>query len=297
MSEATSFSADKLYLPQPIIDEAVLAALKEDLGLAGDITTLSTIPETAHAKAVIAARDEGVISGIPLADSAFRLIGKWHGEIVTFSPQMEDGTEVSKGDVVARIFGPARLVLSAERIALNFMGRMSGIATATNQMVKLTEGTDAKVTCTRKTTPGLRAFEKYAVKCGGGSNHRFGLDDAILIKDNHIAVSGSVTEAIRRARDYVGHLVKVEIEVDTLEQLKEAIAAKPDVVMLDNMGPETIREALAMMEGTGIISEASGGVSPETIRAVAQTGVDFISAGYITHSAPNFDLGLDITVS
>ncbi|TLP45448.1 MULTISPECIES: carboxylating nicotinate-nucleotide diphosphorylase [Cohaesibacter] len=297
MSEATSFSADKLYLPQPIIDEAVLAALKEDLGLAGDITTLSTIPETAHAKAVIAARDEGVISGIPLADSAFRLIGKWHGEIVTFSPQMEDGTEVRKGDVVARIFGPARLVLSAERIALNFMGRMSGIATATNQMVKLTEGTDAKVTCTRKTTPGLRAFEKYAVKCGGGSNHRFGLDDAILIKDNHIAVSGSVTEAIRRARDYVGHLVKVEIEVDTLEQLKEAIAAKPDVVMLDNMGPETIREALAMMEGTGIISEASGGVSPETIRAVAQTGVDFISAGYITHSAPNFDLGLDITVS
>ncbi len=297
MSEATSFSADKLYLPQPIIDEAVLAALKEDLGLAGDITTLSTIPETAHAKAVIAARDEGVISGIPLADSAFRLIGKWHGEIVTFSPQMEDGTEVRKGDVVARIFGPARLVLSAERIALNFMGRMSGIATATNQMVKLTEGTKAKVTCTRKTTPGLRAFEKYAVKCGGGSNHRFGLDDAILIKDNHIAVSGSVTEAIRRARDYVGHLVKVEIEVDTLEQLKEAIAAKPDVVMLDNMSPETIGEALAMMEGTGIISEASGGVSPETIRAVAQTGVDFISAGYITHSAPNFDLGLDITVS
>nr|WP_321445242.1 carboxylating nicotinate-nucleotide diphosphorylase [uncultured Cohaesibacter sp.] len=297
MSEATSFSADKLYLPQPIIDEAVLAALKEDLGLAGDITTLSTIPETAHAKAVIAARDEGVISGIPLADSAFRLIGKWHGEIVTFSPQMEDGTEVRKGDVVARIFGPARLVLSAERIALNFMGRMSGIATATNQMVKLTEGTKAKVTCTRKTTPGLRAFEKYAVKCGGGSNHRFGLDDAILIKDNHIAVSGSVTEAIRRARDYVGHLVKVEIEVDTLEQLKEAIAAKPDVVMLDNMSPQTIGEALALMEGTGIVSEASGGVSPETIRAVAQTGVDFISAGYITHSAPNFDLGLDITVS
>ena len=297
MSEATSFSADKLYLPQPIIDEAVLAALKEDLGLAGDITTLSTIPETAHAKAVIAARDEGVISGIPLADSAFRLIGKWHGEIVTFSPQMEDGTEVKKGDVVARIFGPARLVLSAERIALNFMGRMSGIATATNQMVKLTEGTKAKVTCTRKTTPGLRAFEKYAVKCGGGSNHRFGLDDAILIKDNHIAVSGSVTEAIRRARDYVGHLVKVEIEVDTLEQLKEAIAAKPDVVMLDNMSPQTIGEALALMEGTGIVSEASGGVSPETIRAVAQTGVDFISAGYITHSAPNFDLGLDITVS
>ena len=258
---------------------------------------LSTIPETAHAKAVIAARDTGVISGIPLADSAFRLIGKWHGEIVTFSPQIEDGTEVEGGDVVARIFGPARLVLSAERIALNFMGRMSGIATATNQMVKLTEGTKAQVTCTRKTTPGLRAFEKYAVKCGGGSNHRFGLDDAILIKDNHIAVSGSVTEAIRRAREYVGHLVKVEVEVDTLEQLKQAIACKPDVIMLDNMGPDTLREALALMDGTGIISEASGGVSPETIADVAKTGVDFISAGYITHSAPNFDLGLDITVS
>ncbi|WP_316861342.1 carboxylating nicotinate-nucleotide diphosphorylase [uncultured Cohaesibacter sp.] len=297
MSEATTFSADKLYLPQPIIDEAVLAALKEDLGLAGDITTLATIPETAHAKAVIAARDEGVVSGIPLADSAFRQIGKWHGEIVTFSPQMEDGTEVGKGDVVARIFGPARLVLSAERIALNFMGRMSGIATATHQMVKLTEGTRAKVTCTRKTTPGLRAFEKYAVKCGGGSNHRFGLDDAILIKDNHIAVAGSVTEAIRRAREYVGHLVKVEVEVDTIDQLKEAISCKPDVIMLDNMGPDKLREALALMEGTNIISEASGGVSPATIRSIAQTGVDYISAGYITHSAPNFDLGLDITVS
>ncbi|SNY92560.1 nicotinate-nucleotide pyrophosphorylase [carboxylating] [Cohaesibacter sp. ES.047] len=297
MSEATTFSANKLYLPQPIIDEAVLAALKEDLGLAGDITTLSTIPETAHAKAVIAARDEGVISGIPLADSAFRQIGKWHGEIVTFLPQMEDGTEVRKGDVVARIFGPARLVLSAERIALNFMGRMSGIATATHQMVVLTEGTKAKVTCTRKTTPGLRAFEKYAVKCGGGSNHRFGLDDAILIKDNHIAVAGSVTEAIRRAREYIGHLVKIEVEVDTIEQLKEAISNKPDVIMLDNMGPDKLREALSLMDGTDIVSEASGGVSPETIRAVAQTGVDYISAGYITHSAPNFDLGLDISVS
>ena len=296
MSEATTFSADKLYLPQPIIDEAVLAALKEDLGLAGDITTLATIPDAAHAKAAIAARDEGVISGIPLADSAFRQIGKWHGEIVTFSPQMEDGTEVKKGDVVAHIYGPARLVLSAERIALNFMGRLSGIATATHQMVKLTEGTKAKVTCTRKTTPGLRAFEKYAVKCGGGSNHRFGLDDAILIKDNHIAVSGSVTEAIRRSREYVGHLVKVEVEVDTIDQLREAIAAQPDVIMLDNMGPDKLREALALMKGTGIISEASGGVSPDTVKAVAETGVDYISAGYITHSAPNFDLGLDIAV-
>ena len=297
MSEATSFSADKLYLPQPIIDEAVMAALKEDLGRAGDITTLATIPETAHAKAVIASREDGVVSGIPLAESAFRQIGKWHGEIVTFSPQMEDGTEIHPGDVVARIFGPARLVLSAERIALNFMGRMSGIATSTHQFVKLTEGTNAKIACTRKTIPGMRAFEKYAVKCGGGSNHRFGLDDAILIKDNHIAVAGSVTEAIRRSREYVGHLVKVEVEVDTLDQLKEAIACKPDVIMLDNMGPEKLREALALMEGTGIVSEASGGVSPETVKAVAATGVDFISTGYITHSAPNFDLGLDISVS
>lgn len=297
MMEATSYAADKLFLPQPIIDEAVLAALKEDLGLAGDITTLATIPETAHAKAVIAARHEGVISGIPLAESAFRQIGRWHGEVVTFAPQMEDGTEVKPGDIVARIFGPARLVLSAERIALNFMGRMSGIATSTHRFVKETEGTKAKVACTRKTTPGLRAFEKYAVRCGGGSNHRFGLDDAILIKDNHIAVAGSVTEAICRAQNYVGHLVKIEVEVDTLEQLKEAIAAKPDVIMLDNMNPDQLRQAVALLEGTGITSEASGGVKPETIRAVAQTGVDYISTGYITHSAPVFDLGLDISVS
>ena len=297
MNDTISYAADRLFLPQPIIDEAVLAALKEDLGLAGDITTLATIPENAHAKAVIAARHEGVISGLPLAESAFRQIGRWHGEVVTFSEEVEDGAEVQKGDVVARIFGPARLVLSAERIALNFMGRMSGIATATNRFVKLTEGTKAKVTCTRKTTPGLRAFEKYAVKCGGGSNHRFGLDDAILIKDNHIAVAGSVTEAIRRAQNYIGHLVKVEVEVDTLEQLVEAIAAKPDVIMLDNMGPDKLKQAVAMMAGTGIISEASGGVNPDTVRAVAKAGVDYISAGYITHSAPVFDLGLDIRVN
>nr|WP_319484134.1 carboxylating nicotinate-nucleotide diphosphorylase [uncultured Cohaesibacter sp.] len=297
MSEARPIHADKLFLPQPIIDEAVLAALKEDLGRAGDITTLATIPEAAHAKAVIAARHQGIISGIPLAESAFRQIGKWNGEAVEFSPKMCDGTEVKKGDVVAEIHGPARLVLSAERIALNFLCHMSGVATATHEMVKLTEGTRARVTCTRKTLPGLRAFEKYAVKCGGGSNHRFGLDDAILIKDNHIAVAGSITEAIRRSRDFVGHLVRVEVEVDTIEQLKEAIAAKPDVIMLDNMGPEKLTEALVLLDGTGIISEASGGVSPATIRAIAQTGVDYISAGYITHSAPNFDLGLDISVS
>ncbi|WP_319410952.1 carboxylating nicotinate-nucleotide diphosphorylase [uncultured Cohaesibacter sp.] len=297
MSDLKSLSADKLFLPQPIIDEAVLAALKEDLGRAGDITTLATIPAEARARAVIAARDEGIISGIPLAESAFRQIGTWNGEAVTFSPKMTDGTKVKKGDVVAEINGPARLVLSAERIALNFLCHMSGVASATFEMVKLTEGTKAKVTCTRKTLPGLRAFEKYAVKCGGGSNHRFGLDDAILIKDNHIAVAGSITEAIRRSRDYVGHLVRVEVEVDTIEQLKEAIACKPDVIMLDNMGPEKLTEALALLEGTGIISEASGGVSPATIRALAQTGVDYISAGYITHSAPNFDLGLDISVS
>nr|WP_321458018.1 carboxylating nicotinate-nucleotide diphosphorylase [uncultured Cohaesibacter sp.] len=297
MSDFITLPADKLFLPQPIIDEAVLAALKEDLGRAGDITTLATIPADARAKAVIAARDEGVISGIPLAESAFRQIGTWKGEAVTFSPKICDGTAVTKGDVVAEIEGPARLVLSAERIALNFLCHMSGVATATYEMVKLTKGTKAKVTCTRKTLPGLRAFEKYAVKCGGGSNHRFGLDDAILIKDNHIAVAGSITEAIRRSRDYVGHLVRVEVEVDTIEQLKEAIACKPDVIMLDNMGPEKLSEALALLEDTGIISEASGGVSPTSIRALAETGVDYISAGYITHSAPNFDLGLDISLS
>ena len=297
MSDTKILPADKLFLPQPIIDDAVLAALKEDLGRAGDITTLATIPADAHAKAVIAARDEGIISGIPMAESAFRQIGVWHGEAVSFTPMIADGSEVKAGDVVAEIYGPARLVLSAERIALNFMCHMSGVATATLKMVKLIEGTKAKVTGTRKTLPGLRAFEKYAVKCGGGSNHRFGLDDAILIKDNHIAVAGSITEAIRRSREFVGHLVRVEVEVDTIEQLKEAIACKPDVIMLDNMGPEKLTEALALLAGTGIISEASGGVSPTTIAAIAKTGVDYISAGYITHSAPNFDLGLDISVS
>ncbi len=290
-------STNVLFLPQPMVDEAVLAALKEDLGLAGDITTLATIPADAQADAVIAARHDGVISGLPLAESAFRQIGQWQGQGITFTPLVTDGAQVAKGDVVARISGPAQLVLTAERIALNFMGRMSGIATATHELVELCEGTKAQVTCTRKTTPGLRAFEKYAVRCGGGSNHRFRLDDAVLIKDNHIAVSGSITKAIENARSYVGHLVRVEVEVDTLEQLAEAINAQPDVVLLDNMDPDQLREAVAMLKDTGIIAEASGRISAETIADVAKTGVDFISSGYITHSAPVFDLGLDIAIS
>lgn len=288
--------ADRLHLPQPLVDDAVKAALLEDLGRAGDITTLATIPNSANARAVIAARHEGVISGLPLAQSAFRQIGDREGEGLTFLPKMADGDHVSAGDLVAEISGPARLLLSAERVALNFMGHMSGIATTTCQLVEQVSGTGAHITCTRKTTPGLRAFDKYAVRCGGGSNHRYGLDDAILIKDNHIAVAGSITNAIENARSFAGHLVKVEIEVDTLDQLKEAIAGKPDVVLLDNMSLDELSIAVSMLQDTGIISEASGGITPKTVRDVAKTGVDYISTGFITHSAPVFDLGLDIRI-
>lgn len=295
--QSGTFAADNLYLPRPLVDAAVQAALVEDLGRAGDITTLATIPDAANAQAVIAARHKGIISGLPVAERAFKLIGDRRGEELHFEPVVEDGVSVQQGDVIARIAGPARLLLSAERVALNYMGRMSGVATATRTFVDLIEGTGAKVTCTRKTTPGLRAFEKYAVRCGGGSNHRFGLDDAVLIKDNHIAVTGSVAGAIRQARDFVGHLVKVEVEVDTLEQLAEALTASPDVVLLDNMEPDKLREAVTMLEGSGVIAEASGGITPDSVRSIAETGIDYISTGFVTHSSPVFDLGLDINVS
>ncbi|MCK7610816.1 carboxylating nicotinate-nucleotide diphosphorylase [Roseibium sediminicola] len=278
-------------LPRLMVDEAVKAALLEDWGRAGDVTSQATLPASAQASAVIAARKPGVLAGLALAESAFRQTDTG----LSFEAVLQDGTRLAPKDVVARIKGPARALLAAERVALNYLGHLSGIATATASFADRIAHTKADIVCTRKTTPGLRAFEKYAVKCGGGSNHRFGLDDAILIKDNHIAVAGGVTQAIDAAKAFAGHLVKIEVEVDTLEQLEEALAAGPDVVMLDNMPPETLKKAVAIAGGK-VLLEASGGIELDTVRAVAEAGVDLISSGWITHSAPVLDLGLDIEI-
>lgn len=278
-------------LPRLMVDEAVKAALLEDWGRAGDVTSQATLPPTAVATAVIAARKPGVLAGLALAESAFRQTDSG----LSFEAVLNDGARLAPRDVVARIKGPARSLLAAERVALNYLGHLSGIATATASFADLIAHTRADIVCTRKTTPGLRAFEKYAVKCGGGSNHRFGLDDAILIKDNHIAVAGGVTKAIEAAKAFAGHLVKIEVEVDTLEQLEEALAARPDVVMLDNMPPENLKKAVTIADGK-VLLEASGGIELDTVKAVAEAGVDLISSGWITHSAPVLDLGLDIEI-
>ncbi len=278
-------------LPPPLVEAAVKAALAEDLGRAGDITSAATIPAGARADAVIAARAAGVIAGLQLAEAAFRQMDA----AIAFEAALVDGDRVGPGAVVARVAGRARPILSAERVALNFLTHLSGVATLTCRYADAIAGTKAKITCTRKTIPGLRALEKYAVRCGGGSNHRFGLDDAILIKDNHIAVSGGVGEAIARAKAFAGHLVKIEVEVDSLDQLEEALAVGVDAILLDNMQPDTLRRAVAIASGKAVL-EASGGVTLETVAAIAATGVDFISAGALTHSAPALDLGLDIRV-
>ncbi|MEP3429173.1 MAG: carboxylating nicotinate-nucleotide diphosphorylase [Roseibium sp.] len=279
-------------LPRLMIDEVVKSALLEDWGRAGDVTSQATIPADAKATAVIVARKPGVLAGISLARSAFEQTDS----SLSFQALKQDGDRLSPKDVVARIEGPARALLSAERVALNFLGHLSGIATATGGFADLIAHTKADIVCTRKTTPGLRAFEKYAVKCGGGSNHRFGLDDAILIKDNHIAVAGGVTQAITAAKHFAGHLVKIEVEVDTLEQLQEALNSAPDVVMLDNMPPAVLKKAVELAGGK-VLLEASGGIEMDTVKAVAEAGVDLISSGWITHSAPVLDLGLDIEIS
>ncbi len=278
-------------LPQLMVEDAVRAALLEDWGRAGDITAQATLSAAHRAAAVIAARQPGRLAGLALAEAAFRL----SDPDIRVEALAADGARLAPGDEVMRISGPARGLLSAERVALNFLGHLSGVATATAAFADRIAHTRARIVCTRKTTPGLRAFEKYAVRCGGGANHRFGLDDAILIKDNHIAVAGGVRAAIEAARAFAGHLVKVEVEVDTLAQLREALEARPDVVMLDNMAPETLRQAVAIANGA-VVLEASGGVTLETVAAIAETGVDLISAGWITHSAPVLDLGLDIVI-
>jgi nicotinate-nucleotide pyrophosphorylase (carboxylating) len=278
-------------LPPLQVAEIVRAALKEDLGRAGDITSAATVPADARARGTIVARKAGVIAGLPLAEFAFHNLGP----ATIFRDQFKDGDDVAANAAIATVEGSARAILGAERVALNFLGRLSGIATATAALAARIRHTQAKIVDTRKTTPGLRAFEKYAVRCGGGMNHRFGLDDAILVKDNHIAVAGGVAEAVRRARAYAGHLVKVEVEVASLDQLAEAMTAGPDAVMFDNMSLADIREGVLIV-GRRAVTEASGNVTLETVAAIAETGVDLISSGWITHSAPALDVALDVEV-
>jgi nicotinate-nucleotide pyrophosphorylase (carboxylating) len=278
------------FLSPLAIDEAVVRALDEDLGRAGDVTSIATIPSTLHAHAVMVARQAGVIAGLPLAVAVFQRLSP----DIDIQAHVREGNAVAKGVHVLTISGPARAVLTGERTALNFVGRLSGVATLTADYVRHTAGTKLRVCDTRKTTPGLRALEKYAVRCGGGFNHRFGLDDAILIKDNHIAVAGGVKAVLERARAHVGHLVKIEIEVDTLGQLREVLATGlADVVMLDNMDIPTLREAVTIADGR-VVLEVSGGVTLSSIAEIATTGVDYVSSGALTHSAPNFDVALDI---
>ena len=278
------------FLSPLAIDDAVTRALDEDLGRAGDVTSTATVPAGTRAHAVMAARKAGVIAGLPLAARAFRMLDA----DVRLQAHVVDGAAVDAKTPLMTIDGEARAVLAAERVALNFAGHLSGIASATAEFVRRIAHTRARVCCTRKTTPGLRALQKYAVHCGGGFNHRFGLDDAILIKDNHIAVAGGIRAVLERAKATAGHLVKVEIEVDTLAQLEEVIAVGlADVVLLDNMDPATLAKAVKMIGGR-MVSEASGGITLDTAAAVAESGVDYLSSGAITHSSPNLDLGLDI---
>jgi nicotinate-nucleotide pyrophosphorylase (carboxylating) len=290
MTTANSLLNPEAFLSPLAINEAVTRALDEDLGRSGDVTSMATIPETTPAQAIMVARQTGVISGLPLAVATFRKLSP----DIRIDAQVRDGATVEKGKHVLTISGPARAVLTGERTALNFVGRLSGIATLTADYVRQTTGTKLRICCTRKTTPGLRALEKYAVRCGGGFNHRFGLDDAVLIKDNHIAVAGGVRAVLERARAYTGHLVKVEIEVDTLDQLREVLdTGLADVVLLDNMDTATLTEAVRLAQGR-VVLEASGGVTLDSIARIAATGVDYVSSGALTHSAPNFDVALDI---
>ena len=277
-------------LPELIVEATVRAALAEDLGRAGDITSSACIPVDARLSAAFVTRGPGVIAGLDCARLAFAALDP----DARFETLLADGAAAPAGAAVARIEARARAVLGAERVALNLLCRLSGIATLTAAFVAETAGTHARIVDTRKTTPGLRALEKYAVRCGGGANHRFGLDDAILIKDNHVAACGGVGEAVRRARASVGHMVRIEVEIDHLGQLDEALAEGPDVVMLDNFNLGDLGAAVRQTVGRARV-EASGGVSLKTVRAIAETGVDFISVGALTHSAPILDIGLDVT--
>jgi nicotinate-nucleotide pyrophosphorylase (carboxylating) len=280
-------------LPVPLYpllyEPLVRRALEEDLGRAGDLTSDSILPLSLKGEAAIVARAAGRVAGLPASLSAFHLLDP----TIEVESGVADGEDVEKGAVLAHVRGAARTLLSAERTALNLLGRLCGIATITRDMVRLVEPHGARVVCTRKTTPGLRALEKYAVRCGGGHNHRFGLDDAVLIKDNHIAFAGGLSPAIESARRTVGHLVKIEVEVDSLEMLRDALDLGADVVLLDNMSLEMLREAVAMAKGRAI-TEASGGITPQTAGAIAATGVDLLSMGWLTHSAAALDVAMDV---
>jgi nicotinate-nucleotide pyrophosphorylase (carboxylating) len=274
--------------PRLLIEPPVRAALEEDLGRAGDVTSELTIPPDRTAKARLVARKPGRIAGLVAAEIAFQLLDPELG----FETIRPDGSTVETGSLIATVAGPARSILTGERVALNFLGHLSGVATATAALVEAIQGTKARIVCTRKTLPNLRVLQKYAVRCGGGFNHRFGLDDAVLIKDNHIAAAGGIAPALQRVREGLGHMVKVEIEVDTLDQFEEALALKADTVLLDNMSLDELRQAVVMAKGRAVL-EASGNITRDSARAIAETGVDYISSGAITHSAPNLDIGLD----
>lgn len=271
-----------------LVEPLVRAALCEDLGRAGDITTDAIVPATARAETALVARQDGIVAGLGVALLAFRLVD----DAIAATIARPDGSRVAAGVVIATIAGPARGILTAERVALNFLCQLSGVASATAALVDAVRGHRARITCTRKTIPGLRALQKYAVRLGGGSNHRFGLDDAILIKDNHVAIAGGIKPALARVREAVGHLVKIEIEVDTLAQLEEALSVGVDAVLLDNMSPDELRRAVAMVDGRAV-TEASGRITAANAPDVAASGVDLISAGWLTHSAPALDIGLD----
>jgi nicotinate-nucleotide pyrophosphorylase (carboxylating) len=275
-------------LPDLLIDPVVRAALAEDLGRAGDVTAAALLPADQRLSFTFGARADGRIAGLACARLAIAALDPTaRFEVVT-----PDGADVAKGQLIAQVEGVARSILSAERVALNFAGRLCGVATLTRAYVREVAGTRARIVCTRKTTPGLRALEKYAVRCGGGTNHRFGLDDAILIKDNHVAACGGVRQALERARAGVGHLMKIELEVDSLDQLDDALPFAPDVIMLDNFSLADLAQAVRRTNGR-VPLEASGGVNLSTVRAIAETGVDAISVGALTHSAPVLDIGLD----
>ena len=277
-------------LDKVLLEPLVQAALVEDLGRRGDVTSQATIPAERQAKLQIRARQAGVICGMDVARLSFAAVD----EQIEFVAQVQDGERVAAGTVLAIVSGNARHLLTAERTALNFLTHLSGIATATQQIVDSVAEYPAQITCTRKTIPGLRTLQKYAVRCGGGRNHRLGLDDAILIKDNHIAIAGDIQTAIKKAQDFAGHLIPIEVEVDTLEQLQLALDAGVSLVLLDNMSPDTLSEAVAMCQGRAQ-TEASGGITPETVQAAAKSGVDFIAMGYLTHSTTALDIGLDFS--
>jgi len=275
-------------LPRLLVTPVVAAALAEDLGHAGDLTTDAIIPADRAATVRLVSREPGVVAGLPLAELAWELLDP----SVRMEVHLPDGSRVNPGDAIATIHGPARALLTGERVALNFLGHLSGVATGTATIAAAIAHTAAKVADTRKTIPGLRALQKYAVACGGGSNHRFGLDDAVMIKDNHIAVAGGLRAAVEAARAHVGHLVKIEVEVDTLEMLAELLEVGADVVLLDNMSPAELRRAVELVGGR-MVTEASGRITPETAAAIAESGVDLISVGWLTHSARVLDIGLD----